>query len=179
MGRDKCWPRCPRFRRSLLRSPLLDKVARGAVDQALERAESLRFTMQGQIGPQAFSDPDVPIAGGEDPEILGAVEAAVSVSSEFGFRHDASGSERGKVVVEALWKGRPITLTMRFRRREESAQAKAEIYLSSKLTQPGDVSLVGGGEQIESLFYSRLREVTTERGLRIVADPAPDPELRN
>ncbi len=134
-------------------------------------------TIQEQMGPQVFSDPDIPIAGGEDAGVLRAVEAAVSVSSELGFRHDASGSKKGRVDVEARWKGRPVTLKMRFQRREASAQYQEGIYLSSSLTQPGDVHVEGGGQKIERLFYSRLSEVTTQLGLRLYGDPTSDPEL--
>ena len=134
-------------------------------------------TIQEQMGPQVFSEPDIPIAGGEDAGVLRAVEAAVSVSSELGFRHDASGSKKGREDVEARWKGQPVTLKMRFQRREASAQYQEGIYLSSRLTQPGDVYLEGGGQKIERLFYSRLVEVTTQRGVRIYGDPAPNLEL--
>ena len=94
------------------------------------------------------------------PEVLRAVEAVLSVSSELGFRHDASGSEGGRVDVEALWKGRPVTLKMRFQRREGSARYEEGIYLSSRLEQRADVLLEGGGQKIERLFYSRLLQVT-------------------
>lgn len=133
--------------------------------------------IQEQMGPQVFSEPDIPIAGGDDAGVLRAVEAAVLVSSELGFRHDASGSNKGRVDVEARWKGRPVVLKMRFQRREASAQYQEGIYLSSRLTQPGDVYLEDGGQKIERLFYSRLFEVTTQRGLRIYGDPTPDLEL--
>ncbi len=140
-------------------------------------------TVQQEMGPQTFSEPDIPIAGGEDAGVLLAVEAAVSVSSEFGFRHDASGSRKGRVDVHALWKGRPVTLKMRFQRRDASGLYREGIYISSLLTQPADVAMgswpgaKGGGQKLERLFYSRLFEVTTQLGLEIYGDPTLDPEL--
>jgi len=136
-------------------------------------------TTREQLGPQTFNEPSVPIAGGDDPEILRALEAAVSVSSEFGFRHDASRSSIGRVDVEALWKGRPVTLKMRFQRRSRSDRGREGIYVSSSCKQPADVFLEGGGQKIERLFYSRLHEVTTQRGLQIFGDPDSDPELKD
>ncbi len=134
-------------------------------------------TAQEQMGPQTFSEPSLPIAGGEDPEVLRAVEAAVSVAAEFGFRHDASRSRKGRVDVQALWKGRLVTLKLRFQRREASGFYGEGIYISSRLIQPGDVFIERGGQKLERLFYSRLSEVTAQLGLEIYGDPTPDPEL--
>jgi hypothetical protein len=67
-----------------------------------------------QMGPQVFSEPSVESAGGDDPKLVTAVESAVAVARKYQFRYDASESPKGRVVVTALWKGRPVTLTMRF-----------------------------------------------------------------
>lgn len=122
-----------------------------------------------EMGPQSFSQPNVEIAGGSDPEILDAVEGAVAISRELGFYYDASRSAEGRVLVEALWKGRPVTLTMRFFRKQGS------LYIASSLRQPGDVSLERGGQKIEQLFYSKLFEETKRRGLQIYGDPTTPP----
>ena len=127
-----------------------------------------------QMGPQSFSEPNVPVAGGEDAEILSAVEAAVSVASKLGFRSDASESAHGRVVVQALWHGRPVTLTMRFFRRAKSAQHEGRIYIASSLSRPGDVA-ASGGRKIEQLYYSRLSEETAWRGFRIYGDQTARP----
>ncbi len=135
----------------------------------------LSVSIDEQMGPQSFGEPNVPVAGGEDAEIVSAVEAAVSVASKLGFRSDASESAHGRVVVQALWHGRPVTLTMRFFRGAESAQHEDGIYIASSLTRPGDVAASGGGQKIEQLYYSRLSEETARRGLRIYGDPTARP----
>ena len=122
-----------------------------------------------QIGPQTFRDPSVGIAGGSDAEILVAVESAVGVAQRFQFHYDASASANGRVVVTALWQGRPVTLTMRYFRKDNV------IYIASMLSQPGDVFLTGGGQKIEQLFYSNLATETARRGLRILGDPNARP----
>lgn len=136
----------------------------------------LSVPIEEQMGLQSFSEPNVPVAGAEDAEILSAVEAAVSVASKLGFRSDASESAHGRVVVQALWRGCPVTLTMRFFRRAESAEYEGGIYIaSSLLSLPGDVFISGGGRKIEQLYYSRLSEETARRGLRIYGDPSARP----
>ena len=122
-----------------------------------------------QMGPQSFRDPSVAIAGGSDAEILAAVECAVSVAQRFQFHYDASASANGSVVVKALWQNRPVTLTMRFFRKDGA------IYVASALSQPGDVFAAGGGQKIEQLFYSNLATETAQRGLRIFSDPNARP----
>jgi hypothetical protein len=117
-----------------------------------------------QMGSQSFHDQNIGIAGGSDAEILTAVESAVSVAQSFQFHYDASASANGRVVVRALWQGRPVTLTMRFFRKD------AAIYIASALSQPGDVAVAGGGQKIEDLFYSSLATETARRGLRIFGD---------
>jgi len=121
------------------------------------------------MGSQSFDNPSVEIAGCDDPEILAAVESAVTVAKKCGFHYDASGSENGRVVVNALWKNRPVTLTMRFFRKEGG------LYIASALTQPGDVALAGGGNKIEQLFYSNMSKETIRRGLIIYSDPSARP----
>ncbi len=135
----------------------------------------LSVPIEEQMGPQSFSEPNVPVAGGEDAEIVSAVEAAVSVASKLGFRSDASESAHGRVVVQALWDGCPVTLTMRFFRRAESAEYEGGIYIASSLSRPGDVAASGGGRKIEQLYYSRLSEEEARRGLRIYGDPTARP----
>ncbi len=117
-----------------------------------------------QMGPQAFRDPSIGTAGGSDAEILAAVESAIAVAQRFQFHYDASASANGRAVVMALWQGRPVTLTMRFFRKDNA------IYIASMLNQPGDVALAGGGQKIEQLFYSNLAAETARRGLRILGD---------
>lgn len=134
------------------------------IDQSLAVEE-----IKVQMGPQSFSKPNVEIAGGTDPEILSAVEGAVAISRELGFYYDASRSAEGLVMVEALWKGRPVELTMRFFRKGKS------MYIASKLVQSGDVSLERGGQKIEQVFYSKLIEETKRRGLQIYGDPTTPP----
>jgi hypothetical protein len=139
-------------------------------------APSLK-TIQEQMGPQTFSEPNINIAGGEDAGILHVIEAAVSVSSEFGFRHDASASRKGRVDIQALWKGQLVELKMRFQRREALGPYMEGIYITSMVTQPALVFLEKGGEKIERLFHSRFSTVIKQRGLRIFGDPNLDPEL--
>ena len=126
-------------------------------------------TTEEQMGSQSFDNPSVEIAGCDDPEILAAVESAVTVAKKCGFHYDASGSENGRVVVNALWRNRPVTLTMRFFRKEGG------LYIASALTQPGDVALAGGGNKIEQLFYSNMSKETIRRGLIIYSDPSARP----
>ena len=118
------------------------------------------------MGPQVFQEPNVSAAGGTDKDIQSAVETAVNVAQSLQFHYDASSSANGRVVVTALWKNRPVTLTMRFFRKDGS------VYIASSLTQPGDVF---EGEKIERLFYSRLAEEAGRRGLRILGDPSARP----
>ena len=122
-----------------------------------------------QAEPQSFESPSREIAGGQDSEIVSAVEAAVDAAKKNQFHYDASGSADGRVVVTALWKARPVTLTMRFYRKADG------IYIASKLTQPGDVALKGGGQEVEQLFYSTLATETARRALKIYSDPGTQP----
>ena len=122
-----------------------------------------------QMGSQSFDEPSVAVAGGADEDILLAVQAAVDVADRYKFRYDASGSANGRVIVTALWKGRPVTLTLRFFRRE------GNIYIASNLSQPGDVFLEGGGQRLEQLYYSNLAAETARRGLVVYGDPNAEP----
>ena len=122
-----------------------------------------------QMGPQSFDEPSVGVAGGADEDILRAVQTAVDVASRYKFSYDASGSANGRVVVTALWKERPVTLTMRFFRRE------GNVYIASKLSQPGDVLLEGGGQKLEQLYYSNLATEMARRGLVMYGDPTMEP----
>ena len=140
-----------------------------AVLIALLTAGGCAASNQQAMGPQVFAEPDIAPAGGSDREIQSAVQAAVDVAHQLQFHYDASGSADGRVVVTALWQGRPVTLTMRFFRKEGS------VYIASSLSQPGDVSLEGGGEQLEQAFYSRLATETGQRGLQILGDPSARP----
>ena len=125
--------------------------------------------VQEQVVPPLFDEPGIEVAGSDDAEILEAVDAAVSVAENHGFQYDASDSENGRVVVKALWKGRPVTLTMRFFRKESG------LYIASAMEQPGDVFLSGGGKKIEQIFYPDLLQETTRRGLTIYGDPQATP----
>ena len=116
------------------------------------------------MGPQVFSEPSVESVGGDDAQITSAVEAAVAVAKQNQFHYDASGSREGRVVVVANWKGRPITLTMRFFKKEGA------LYIASGLSQPGDLSLKHRGEKIEGLYYTQLLAETKQRGLQLFAD---------
>ncbi len=119
--------------------------------------------------PPLFDEPSIEVTGSDDAEILEAVDAAVSVAKNHGFEYDASDSENGRVVVLALWKDRPVTLTMRFFRKESG------LYIASAMEQPGDVFLSGGGKKIEQIFYPDLLQETTRRGLTIYSDPRATP----
>ena len=120
--------------------------------------------VQDEVGPPLSDEPSIEVTGGDDAEILEAVDAAVTVAMNHGFEYDASDSENGRVVVKALWKDRPVTLTMRFFRKEDG------LYIASSLNQPGDVFLKGGGQKIEQIFYPDLFQETTRRGLTIYGD---------
>ena len=122
-----------------------------------------------QMGPQSFDEASIPIAGGTDKDILTAVQCAVEVADRYKFRYDASESANGRVFVTALWKGRPVTITLRYFRRE------GNIYIASKLSQPGDVFLEGGGRKLEQLYYSNLQAETNRKGLVIYGDPKAKP----
>ena len=122
-----------------------------------------------EMGPQVFGEPSIESAGGNDSLIVSAVDSAVAVARKYQFYYDASGSPDGRVVVKALWKGDPVTLTMRFFRKEEA------IYIASSLTQSGALLLKRRGEKIEQLFYSQLFEETKRRGLEIHGDPTAVP----
>ena len=125
--------------------------------------------LQEQVVPPLFDEPGIEVAGSDDAEILEAVDAAVSVAENHGFQYDASDSDNGRVVVIALWEGRPVTLTMRFFRKESG------LYIASAMEQPGDVFLSGGGKKIEQIFYPDLLQETTRRGLTIYGDPQATP----
>jgi hypothetical protein len=126
-------------------------------------------SVEEEMGPQVFHEASVGPSGGSDKEIQSAVEAAVDVAKGLQFRYDASASSAGRVVVTALWKNRPVTLTMRFFRKNGA------VTIASSLSQPGDVSLENGGEKIEQLFYSRLVTETGRRNLQIAGDPNARP----
>ncbi len=125
--------------------------------------------VQEQVASPLFDEPSIEVAGSDDAEILEAVDAAVTVGNNHGFQYDASDSDNGRVVVIALWKDRPVTLTMRFFRKESG------LYIASALEQPGDVFLSGGGKKIEQIFYRDLGEETMRRGLEIQGDPRATP----
>ena len=125
--------------------------------------------VQEQVVPPLFDEPSIEVTGSDDAEILEAVDAAVSVAKNHGFEYDASDSENGRVVVLALWKDRPVTLTMRFFRKESG------LYIASAMEQPGDVFLSGGGKKIEQIFYPDLLQETTRRGLTIYGDAQATP----
>src|SRR5262245_24340408 len=63
-------------------------------------------------GPQHFNEPNIRPVAGSDKEIASAVEAAVAVAEANKFRYDASAASGGRVIVTALWKDKPVTLTM-------------------------------------------------------------------
>lgn len=126
-------------------------------------------TTQEQMGPQSFDRPSVEPVGCDDPEILQAVEAAVAVARSHSFHSDASGSRNGRVVVTALWKGDPVTLTMRFYR------SRGQLSLASARRESGDALLSGGGRKIELLFYGDLLAETMRRGLAIFGNPHAEP----
>jgi len=121
------------------------------------------------VAPPSFDEQSIEVAGSDDAEVLEAVDAAVTVAKNHGFQYDASDSENGRVVVKALWKDRPVTLTMRFFRKEGG------LYIASAMEQPGDVALTGGGTKIEQLFYPDLLQETARRGLTIFGDPRATP----
>jgi len=125
--------------------------------------------VQEQVDPPLFDEPSIEVAGSADVEILEAVDAAITVAKNHGYEFDASDSENGRIVVKALWKGHPVTLTMRFFRKEGG------LYIASAMEQPGDVALSGGGTKIEQIFYPDLFEETTRRGLSIYGDPRATP----
>ena len=120
------------------------------------------------VVPPLFDEPSIEAAS-DDAEILEAVDAAVTVAKNQGFQYDTSDSENGRVVVTALWKGRPVTLTMRFFQKESG------LYIASAMEQPGDVYLAGGGQKIEQIFYPDLLQETTRRGLTVHGDPEAQP----
>ena len=113
------------------------------------------------MGPQHFSEPNIRSTPGADKEISAAVDAAVTVADSLKFRYDASASSGGRVIVTALWKDKPVTLTMGFFKKDSA------LNIATSITQPVDVAADGGGEKIESLFYSRLGDEAEKRGLTI------------
>jgi hypothetical protein len=113
------------------------------------------------MGPQHFSEPNIRPTPGSDKEISAAVDAAVSVADSLKLRYDASASTGGRVIVTALWKEKPVTLTMGFFKKDGA------LNIASSMTQPVDVAAQGGGEKIEALFYSRLGDEAEKRGLKI------------
>ena len=125
--------------------------------------------VQEQVDPPLFDERSIEVAGSADVEILEAVDAAITVAKYHGFQYDASDSENGRVVVKALWNGHPVTLTMRFFRKEDG------LYIASSVKQSGDVALSGGGTKIEQIFYPDLLEETTRRGLTMFGDPRATP----
>ena len=113
------------------------------------------------MGPQHFSEPNIRPTPGADKEISAAVDAAVTVADSLKFRYDASASSGGRVIVTALWKDKPVTMTMGFFKKDGT------LNIASSMTQPVDVANQGGGEKLEGLFYSRLAEEAEKRGLKI------------
>ena len=118
-----------------------------------------------EMGPQIFDTPSIAMTGVAHEEVMAAVDAAVETAETFGFRYDASRAADGFVDVHALWKGSPVTMTMRFYRRS------GRLFIATALDQPGDVFLDGGGAKLEQLFYTDLGLRTTERGLALHASP--------
>ena len=121
-------------------------------------------SVEKDMGPQSFKEPSIESAGGSDSSIALAVEAAVATARKYQFYYDASGSAEGRVVVKALWKGDPITLTMRFFRKEES------LYIASATTQSAKSFAKKRGQKVEQLFYTQLLLETKQRGLEIFSD---------
>jgi len=126
-------------------------------------------SVEKDMGPQSFKEPSIESAGGSDSSIGLAVEAAVATARKYQFYYDASGSPEGRVVVKALWKGDPITLTMRFFRKEEA------LYIASAMTESAKSFMKKRGQKVEQLFYTQLLLETKQRGLEIFSDPNAKP----
>ena len=135
-----------------------------ALFAASEAAASARWearsSAEEQMGPQVFSEPSIESVGADDPKIVTAVESAVAVARKYKCRYDAGESPKGRVVVTALWKGRPVTLTMSF------FFEGGRLYVASKLGQPADLSSKKG-QKIGGLYDQELSAETTRRGLQL------------
>ena len=116
------------------------------------------------MGVQKFEQPSVGNSGNNDADVNNAIDAAITVANSLQFNYDASDSKNGRVIVRALWKGKLVTMTMRFFKREN------KLTIATALNQPGDVFLSKGGQKLESLYYSRLRNEITRRGLVLYGD---------
>ena len=121
-------------------------------------------SVEKDMGPQSFKEPSIESAGGNDSSVALAVEAAVATARKYQFHYDASGSPEGRVMVKALWKGDPITLTMRFFRKEEA------LYIASAMTESAKSFMKKHGQKVEQLFYTQLLMETKQRGLEILSD---------
>jgi hypothetical protein len=121
-------------------------------------------SVEKDMGPQSFEEPSIESAGGDDSSVVLAVEAAVATARTYHFYYDASGSPEGRVVVKALWKGDPMTLTMRFFRKEGA------LYIASALKQSAKSFMKKRGQKVEQLFYVHLSQETKQRGLEIFSD---------
>jgi len=121
-------------------------------------------SVEKDMGPQSFKEPSIESAGGSDSSVVLAVEAAVATARKYQFYYDASGSPEGRIVVKALWKGDPISLTMRFFRKEEA------LYIASAMTQSAKSFMKRRGQKVEELFHTQLLLETKQRGLEIISD---------
>jgi hypothetical protein len=121
-------------------------------------------SIEKDMGPQTFTEPSIESAGNDDSLIVIAVETALAAARKYQFFYDASGSVEGRVVVKTLWKGDPITMTMRFFRKEEV------LHIASGLSQSAKSYLKKRGQKVEQLFYSQLLQEAKQRGLQILSD---------
>ncbi|MBI3609208.1 MAG: hypothetical protein HY204_00710 [Nitrospirae bacterium] len=124
------------------------------------------------MGPQKGLEPNKPTVGANDSQIKESIDAAVLAAEKLGFQYDASKSKDGIVMVTALWKSSPVTLIMEFHSEIVS------IHLASLTSQTGLANLENGGQKIEKLYYSALREKTDKRGLKIYPDSEEESFVR-
>ena len=130
---------------------------------------TLSQPIETQMGPQSFTEKSVGLKQGGDPNINRYITTAISIAESLGFYYDASDSENGRVIVQALWKGKPVTMKMRYFNKNKA------VYIASAVEQPGDVFLEKGGQKIEQLYYLKLRNELTKRGLHLIGDPNTKP----
>lgn len=114
------------------------------------------------IGPQVISEPNVESNGNVDSAIERCLRAGIATAKQLDFHYNASESQKGVLVVFAMFRQQPVTLVMRFYRGNLN-----NLYIGSLAQANGNVAADGGIQAIEKLYYQTLLKETERQGLTI------------
>jgi hypothetical protein len=128
-----------------------------------ENADSFKL----KFGDQQFENPSVASQGAADQKVEQCVDIAIDVAKRLGLYYDGSRSREGIVTVRALWNGEPVTLKMKFFRKN-----MLDLYIASSLEMSGDAVLhIDEGQKIERAYYGELMKATNDKIITLYGDP--------